>query len=59
MVGDVYYDHDAERDEHEEASGVEDAPESYDNREDQPGDHESQEENRLGPNYRGSHLGEQ
>jgi hypothetical protein len=46
MPGDI--DHDTERDEHIEASGVEDVPWTHNGRLDQPGGHEDREENRLG-----------
>jgi len=59
MQGDVDHDHYAQRDEHEEASCIEDVLESHDRREDKPGENDRSEENRLGPRYRRRHLEEQ
>ena len=58
-MGDVAYDHYAYRDEHEEAYCVEDVSGSNDSRENDPGEHEGREEDRLDPNYRGCHLTEE
>jgi hypothetical protein len=53
---DVDNDHYAERDEHVEASCIEDVPESYDGRKHKPGEHETNKEDRLGPHKRGRYF---
>ena len=53
---DVDNDHYAERDEHVEASCIEDVPESYDGRKHKPGEHDTNKEDRLGPHKRGRHF---
>ena len=59
MHSDVDNDHYAERDEHVEASRIEDVPESYDGRKHKPGEHETNKEDRLGPHKRGRYFDQQ
>ena len=47
--GDVDNDYNAQRDEHVEASRIEDVPESDDGRKHKPGEHDTNKEDRLGP----------
>ena len=59
MRGDVDNDHDAQRDEHVEASRIENVPEPRDGRQDEPGEPDTSKEDRPGPHERGRYFDQQ